>query len=136
MHIDVVRQRLRDRWRIGQIGSRIRTRLGSAIRRSGFVQDGEFLHAHEGPPVRVRTPTEDCDRSVKQIHGSELALAVANMVPDAGTITAEHATTHVARLYGWARGGADIRSTLGATVEALLTDGRLIRVGGELSVPS
>ncbi|MDN5856723.1 MAG: DUF3320 domain-containing protein, partial [Actinomycetia bacterium] len=128
VHIDVVRQRLREGWRIGQIGSRIRTRLDSAIRTSGVVRDGEFLHAHEGPPVRVRTPTEDCDRSVKQIHGSELALAVANMIRDAGTITAEDATTHVARLYGWARGGADIRSTLGATVEALLTDGRLIRV--------
>lgn len=58
------------------------------------------------------------------------------MVRDAGTITAEHATTRVARLYGWVRGGADIRSTLGATVEVLLADGSLISVGGELSVPS
>lgn len=136
VHIDVVRQRLRDRWRIGQIGSRIRARLDSAIRTSGVVRDGEYLHVKDRSAVSVRTPVDGCQRSVEQIHGSELELAVVNLIRDAGGITADEATTHVTRLYGWARVGSEIRSTLGATVEKLLADDRLVRVGGELSVPT
>ncbi|MDN5852568.1 MAG: DUF3320 domain-containing protein [Actinomycetia bacterium] len=136
VHIEVVRQRLRDRWRIGQIGSRIRARLDSAICTSGVARDGEFLHVKDRPAIRVRTPVGDCSRTVEQIHGSELELAIVNLVRDAGSITADDATVNVARLYGWARVGSEIRSTLDATTEKLLADGRLVSADGDLSVPS
>ena len=136
VHIEVVRQRFRDSWNIGQIGSRIRARLDSAVRRSGVVRDGEFLQALDHGEICVRTPTDDCRRAVEQVHSAELELAIVNLIRDTGGITSDDATMHVARLYGWNRTGSEIRSRLGTTLEKLVANGALLRNGGELVVPS
>ena len=136
VHIEVVRQRFREAWYIGQIGSRIRARLDSAIRTSGVVRDGDFLQALSPGEARVQTPTENCRRAVEQVHSSELELALVNLVRDAHGVTPAEATVHVARLYGWNRTGPEIRSRLGTTLEKLVADGTLERNGAELVVPA
>ncbi|SHK25733.1 Part of AAA domain-containing protein [Pseudonocardia thermophila] len=133
VHIDVVRQRLRERWRIGQIGSRIRERLDSAIRMSGVVREGDFLHEYGNGTVRVRTPVEDCRRPVDHVHPTELALALENLVRDAGAISEADAMVNVARIFGWGRIGAGIQARLTSIVDTLVEQGRLRRAEGELS---
>jgi Protein of unknown function (DUF3320) len=133
VHIDVVQQRFRAAWHIGQFGSHIRARLDSAIRMSGVVRDGEFLHAFDRGDVRVRTPSEDCRRAVEQVHASELELAIVNLMRDTGGITSDDATMHVARLCGWKRTGSEIRSRLGTMFERLVANGALDRNGAERS---
>lgn len=107
----------------------------TAVRLSGVVPDGDFLHALDRGEIRVRTPTEECRRAVEHVHSSELELALVNLVRDAGSITSDEATVHVARLYGWTRTGPEIRSRLGATLEKLIANGALDRNGAELVIP-
>ena len=135
VHIDVVRQRLRDAWNIGQIGSRIRARLDSAVRASGVHRDGDFLFTLDRLDPRVRTPVEGCRRAVQEIPGAELELALVNLVRDARRISQDDATVHVARLYGWNRRGPDITRRFATIIAQLVADGRLARAADGLAVP-
>ncbi|WP_214403716.1 DUF3320 domain-containing protein [Pseudonocardia lacus] len=134
VHLEVVYQRFRKAWNIGQIGSRIRENIDIAVQRSGVVRDGNFLHKPGADAVRVRTPVDGCRRAVDQIHSVELELALLSLVRDAGGIAYGDATTHAARLFGWNRRGPDIMKRLEALLDQLVNAGRMSLVGEELSV--
>jgi hypothetical protein len=135
VHIDVVHQRFRQAWNIGQIGSRIRANIDAAVRAAVDVsRDGDFLYAGDATTVVVRTPVDDCRRMVDQIHSSELESALLNLVRDAGGIAWDDLTVHAARLYGWTRRGPDISRRLGDTLDHLVGSDRLSRAGNELRV--
>jgi len=137
VHIEVVHQRFRQAWNIGQIGSRIRANIESAVVRSAQVSRiGDFLHVTGVGVHVVRTPVDGCRRTVEQVHGSELEAALVNLVRDAGGIALDDITVHAAKLYGWGRRGPDITRRLDATLESLVSSGRLRRTGDELSVQS
>ena len=58
-----------------------------------MLRDGEFLTLTGAPLATVRTPTDACHRDVKHVHDSELTLALANLVRDAGGISHDELTT-------------------------------------------
>jgi hypothetical protein len=136
VHAAVLQQRLRDAWDIGRIGARIRDNIDAAIRVAGVVRDGEFLTLTSAPLATVRTPTDACRREVEHVHDRELALALTNLVRDAGGITHDQLTTGVARLYGWTRRGPDISTRLRTLIASLLADGTLTGDEYNLSAPS
>jgi hypothetical protein len=125
VHTAVLQQRLREAWDIGRIGARIRDNIDAAIRVAGVLRDGDFLTLTSKPPAVVRTPTDACRRDVEHVHDSELVLALANLVRDAGGISHDELTTRVARLYGWTRRGPDISTRLHTLIARLLDDGTL-----------
>jgi very-short-patch-repair endonuclease len=125
VHIAVLRQRLRDAWNIGRIGSRIRENIDTAITVARVLRDGDFLTLSRPPLVTVRTPTEACRRDVEQVHDRELTLALVNLVRDAGGITGDELSTRIARLYGWTRRGPDITARMDTLISALLATGTL-----------
>ena len=136
VHIAVLQQRLRDAWDIGRIGARIRDNIDAAIRVAGVLRDGEFLTLTSAPLATVRTPTDACRREVEHVHDHELALALANLVRDAGGITHSELTTRIARLYGWTRRGPDIKTRLDRLIARLIANGTLTGSEHNLTVPS
>ena len=136
VHIAVLQQRLRDAWDIGRIGARIRDNIDAAIRVAGVLRDGEFLTLTSAPLAAIRTPTDACRREVEHVHDHELALALTNLVRDAGGITHSELTTRIARLYGWTRRGPDIRARLDTLIARLIANGTLTGNEHNLTVPS
>jgi hypothetical protein len=125
VHISVLHQRLRDAWDIGRIGARIRDNIDAAIRVAGVLRDVEFITLTSAPLATVRTPTEACRRDVEQVHDRELALALVNLIHDAGGINHNELSTRVARLYGRTRRGPDITTRLQALISGLVANGTL-----------
>jgi REase_MTES_1575/AAA domain/Protein of unknown function (DUF3320) len=123
VHISLLHHRLRDAWHLGRIGARIRDNIDAAIRLAGVIRESDFLMPASPQDVFVRTPTQACARSVEQVHGQELALALIGLVRDARSISHNELTTGVARLYGWNRRGPDITSRMDALISALLRNG-------------
>ena len=136
IHAAVLQQRLREAWDIGRIGARIRDNIDAAIRIADVLRDGEFFTLTSASPATVRTPTEACRRDVEHVHDSELTLAIANLVRDAGGISHDELTTRVARLYGWTRRGPDISTRLHTLIARLLTNGTLTGNEHNLTTPS
>ncbi|MFB9739994.1 DUF3320 domain-containing protein [Pseudonocardia sulfidoxydans] len=136
VHMDIVHQRFRQAWSIGQMGVRIRRRLDEALQRSAVVRDGDFLDPPGGAAVRVRTPADECRRTVEQVHPAELEAAVFNLVRDSAGIEADDVSVQVARLYGWNRVGPEISRRLTATTNELVEQGRLERSESGLRVGS
>lgn len=129
VHISTLHERLRNAWDIGRVGPRIRENIDQAIRRSKMIRDGDFvmtpeLHA-DLQPVTVRTPTQNCQRDIQQIHDKELAEALRGLTRDAGGISQDDLTAAVAKIYGWNRRGSDISARLNSLIEDLLQKGQL-----------
>ncbi|MFC7247604.1 DUF3320 domain-containing protein [Catellatospora aurea] len=134
VHITVMHQRLRDSWGIGRVGSRIRDNIDTAIRHAGLDRDGEFVRVRGAAVREVRSPVDACSRSVEQVHDDELALALTNLVRDAGGVARDELSAHVARLYGWTRRGPDITRRLELLIDRLVVDGAFVANGLSLSL--
>jgi Protein of unknown function (DUF3320) len=70
-------------------------------------------------------PTPACRRTVAQVYGDELDLALIKLAADAAGISADELMTRVARIYGWERVGSDIKERLSGKIAALLGNGDL-----------
>jgi very-short-patch-repair endonuclease len=132
VHVDVVHQRFRQGWNIGQIGSRIRANIDAAARVADVRRDGEWLHAINDSTVAVRTPVDDCRRTVDQIHPTELQAALVQLVRDGGGVAWDELSVTASRLFGWNRRGRDITDRLDAVLQDLIDAGRLVRTADEL----
>jgi very-short-patch-repair endonuclease len=122
VHMDVLYKRLRDAWDIGRIGKNIRDNIDTAIHKARVRHEGDFLLDPDAA-VYVRTPTDLCQRSVSQVHESELDLALLQIAGDAGGISEDELMTRAARVYGWERRSADITSALRERIASLLALG-------------
>ncbi|HKA69147.1 MAG TPA: DUF3320 domain-containing protein [Actinomycetes bacterium] len=125
VHRTVLHQRLREAWQLGRLGARIQDNIDTAIRHSDLVVDGEFVLAPDQDPVTVRTPTEECARSLEQVHDRELAAAVVALVRDAGGIDQNELGAELTRLFGWTRRRQEIQPRLEPIVAELLAGGVL-----------
>lgn len=136
VHIEVLRQRLRDAWDIGRIGSKIRENIDSAVKHAGALRNGDFLTIPGTSVDRVRTPSETTQRRVDQIHPAELKRAIRLLLAEMGSATSEQLTTATARLFGWTRTGSEIQTRLDAMLDRLLEKGEIRRVDGVLQPAS
>ncbi len=127
IHIEIVRERLRDWWNIGRIGANIRTNIDHAIKRAKVVRDEEFLLLPDGGDTGVRTPAKEAVRKVEQVHLDEIGLAVTLTVRDVGAVSRAEAVQSVARIFGWARTGATVERRVGAAIDRLIA-GEVISV--------
>jgi len=133
VHVDVLRARLRAAWDIGHIGSKIRANIDDAIIQSGVTRDQDFLLPSAGL-VTVRTPVPGCERTVVQVHHTELNAALVGYVKDAVGIGEDELSKRVAKLYGWNRRGPEITDRLHERVTALLGSGVLSGTSASLTV--
>ena len=124
VHMDTLFRRLRDAWEIGRIGKNIRENIDIAIIKSQVTRRGSFLIDPDAP-ITVRTPTDQCQRAITQVHESELDLALLKLVSDAAGISQDELTARTARIYGWERRGSDITPRLDERISALLATGQL-----------
>jgi hypothetical protein len=122
VHIEILHKRLRDAWDIGRIGRIIRDNINTAILKARVPRDGDFL-LEPSVGVTVRTPTKLCQRSISQVHDTELDLALMRVAGDAGGISQEDLTVKVARIYGWERRGSDIAAAMQERIASLLDRG-------------
>jgi hypothetical protein len=120
-------------WDIGRIGKNIRDNIDIAIMRSRVMRTGDFL-LNPDAPVTVRTPTDLCQRTISQVHESELDLALVKVVSHAAGIGQDELTTRTARIYGWERRGSDITSRLGERISSLLVRGLLAGTPDNLTI--
>ncbi|WP_229070999.1 DUF3320 domain-containing protein [Actinoplanes sp. DH11] len=134
VHITVLHQRLRDSWDIGRIGARIRDNIDAAIREAGLERDGDFVRLPGTAITEVRSPVDECQRTVEQVHDDELVLALTNLVRDTGGVSRDELSAHVAKLYGWTRRGADIARRLERLIDRLVRSGALSGNGLSLTL--
>jgi hypothetical protein len=124
VHIEILHARVRAAWDIGRVGRLIAENIDDATTQTGVLRDGDFF-LFAGSPIVVRTPTPACKRTVAQVYGDELDLALVKLAADAAGISADELMTRVARIYGWERLGADIKGRLWGRIAALLDNGDL-----------
>ena len=139
---EVVLRRVREAWRVGRAGSRIRDSFDQAVktlRGRGRIVEAEpgYLMIKDGDPNRVRVP-DPADartrRSIDEVPATELRLAIERVVGDALQAGRDELTFAVARLYGWNRRGSDISAALERSVTHLLRMKQLERDGEYLRV--
>ncbi|WJK40109.1 DUF3320 domain-containing protein [Solwaraspora sp. WMMA2056] len=123
VHVELVRQRLRDAWDIGRFGSKIKTNLDAAIRLADVTRIGDFIDVPDRTVTAVRLPTDKVQRKVEQVSDEELRLAVTRLLDSGGTVAREELMTVVSRMYGWGRLGSEIRGRLSAVIGQLIASG-------------
>jgi len=130
----VVLRRLREAWGVRRAGSRIRDRFERCLHyllgKGVLGRSNSFLTLPEQKLVTVRTPTRDegTYRNADEVPPAEIRLAVRLLVQEARSIDREELTTRVARLFGWARRGADIGRSLDEAVDSLVAEGALTEI--------
>jgi very-short-patch-repair endonuclease len=135
LHHGVLLRRVREAWRVGRAGSRIRENfdaaLSSAAAGGQISVDAEGFVSVPGQAITwVRVPVSDeaeTYRSVSEVPPAELRLAVLGLATDAHAIEDDELTTETAMLFGWQRRGADIAAALQATIADLLESRQLVR---------
>jgi hypothetical protein len=135
VRIALVHQRLRDAWGIGRIGSKIADNIDKAIRLSKdtVTRDGDFIDLKGREIDRVRTPNSVA-RKVEHVHDGELRLCVMLLLQDTGTTAKTELITAAARIFGWTRIGADIKSRMDQVIEQLVADDEITDEEGSLSL--
>jgi hypothetical protein len=135
VHIALVHQRLRDAWGIGRIGSKISDNIHRSIRlsRDDVVRNGDFIDRTGRPIDRVRTPNSVV-RKADHVDYGELRLCVRLLLRDTGTTPKTELITAVARIFGWTRTGADIKTRMDEVIEQLVADNEITDEDGQLSL--
>jgi hypothetical protein len=133
VHADLCVQAIREAWGVDRMGSRRRQRveeaLDSLVRQGKLDVDrhGFYWVAGEYNAV-VRGADPDDPESIRKpqlVSPDELKLAISNLVQDARSIEEEDLLRRVARIFGWARTGADIKALLRRCCSELVADGSL-----------
>lgn len=135
VHLDVVFERIRAWWDIGQVSARLRTNVERAAKEARILRDGDFLDLPGRPIDKVRTPTRYMTRKVKQVHIGELELAAQLLLRDAGAADRSELVVGVARIFGWARTGALVDQRINEAIDQLLSGGARKDDGGRLHFP-
>jgi hypothetical protein len=135
VHIDLVRLRLRAAWGLGRMGYQVRENIDAAIQHAEVVREGDFIDSPNRPVSRVRKPGEVADRTVAQVHESELRLAMILVLHDAAVADADDLTGTTARVFGWPRPVGDVRRRLLESVDQLVRTGEILRTPDGLTLP-
>ena len=142
VHVDLVVERIRDRYGLGRAGSRIQERIEqgvrAAIRSGGVVRDGQFAEARfirlpGGDAVPRRPPPDAPARRIEHVADSEIAAGILLTVQRLYGAGRDDLITETARQFGYGRTGPVIRERIGRVADALLREGRLRPSGDGLA---
>ena len=95
----------------------------------------DFIDVAGRPVDRVRTPS-DFVRKAEQVHDDEIGLAITTLLRNAGSTERPELVTAVARIFGWARAGADITRRVTEVTDDLVTNGKIKDTDGRLAFAS
>ena len=146
IHIDEVSRRLSRLWGYKRAGSRIRSSVASAVRRATrtgqirpcLTESDDFLEsrrAPERPVVRDRTDANASVRAADMLPPSELRQAVLQAVEASIAISPADCASDVARMLGFKSTSAQLRTCIERQASALVTEGALALVVGDLRLP-
>ncbi len=134
--IGVVARRVASAWCFGRVSDSI---LGKILVSAGGdsrieERDGFFWPAAmQNPPLRVPKPGEEARRA-DEICPQEWGEAAIHCLCEAFGMEREELIVQAARLMGFARTGVQVRASVGAGVDLLLQNGRLVERDGALAV--
>ncbi|MCX4667968.1 DUF3320 domain-containing protein [Streptomyces sp. NBC_01381] len=133
---DLIFTRVRSAWGLARSGQvvqgRIRQVLRDLVSKGTIVQIGT---AYDRPGRAVefaRTPTRWCERRVALVPAVERQLALRSVVEEQLGAQREDLLREVARFFGWARLGADIREVLTGDVDELVEQGFVVETDAGL----
>ncbi|MFJ9881821.1 DUF3320 domain-containing protein [[Kitasatospora] papulosa] len=139
---ELIFTRVRSAWGLARSGQVIQDRIRRVLRK--LVTKGEILRvgdAYDRPGHEVevaRTPTSRFTRKVTQVPSVERQLALRSVVEESPGVQRAELLREVARFFGWARIGSDIRDALTDDIDDLVargaldeTDGGLLPVDGD-----
>ena len=132
IHESLLFERVRVAWGIGRVRSQTRSNVqpvldriridGREVRRNA----GGFYHIAGQDVVIVRGSTgSEPARTVLQVPGDEIDLAVIRCIRDAIVVEQEQLITAVRTVFGWRRAGADIQNSVNASISRLVQQGVL-----------
>ncbi|WP_435611676.1 DUF3320 domain-containing protein [Streptomyces sp. bgisy159] len=131
---EVVYTRVRLAWGLGRAGPVVRDRIDRALRRllkqRKIVQVGAAYDRPGHAMEFARTPTERCARRVAEVPAAERQLVLGNVVDEGPGVHREDLLREVARFFGWARLGPDIRDALTGDIDTLIAAGGLTESEG------
>ncbi|GHB11205.1 DUF3320 domain-containing protein [Streptomyces termitum] len=133
---ELIITRVRSAWDLGRAGAVVQDRVRRALR--GLVSRGQAVAvdgAYDLPgrePDRARTPTRTVARKVGQVPSAERRIVVLHVVEESPGVDREELLREVARFFGWARLGSEIRDALTADVDGLVRSGTLQETTGGL----
>jgi very-short-patch-repair endonuclease len=133
---DLVFTRVRSAWGISRAGAVVRDSVRRALRRIAsagqIVRVGEAYDVPGRQLVFARTPTSTVARKVGQVPPVERRLVVGRMVEESPGVHREELLREVARFFGWARLGPDIRDALTSDVDELVAKGAVREANSSL----
>ncbi|PWS50231.1 DUF3320 domain-containing protein [Streptomyces sp. FT05W] len=133
---ELIFTRVRSAWGLARSGQVIQDRIRRVLRK--LVTKGEILRvgdAYDRPGHEVevaRTPTSRFTRKVTQVPSVERQLALRSVVEESPGVQRAELLREVARFFGWARLGSDIRDALTDDIDDLVATGALDETDGGL----
>ncbi|MFF0077149.1 DUF3320 domain-containing protein [Streptomyces sp. NPDC005494] len=133
---ELIFTRVRSAWGLARSGQVIQDRIRRVLRK--LVTKGEILRvgdAYDRPGHEVevaRTPTSRFTRKVTQVPLVERQLALRSVVEESPGVQRAELLREVARFFGWARLGSDIRDALTDDIDDLVATGALDETDGGL----
>lgn len=146
IHVDEVGRRLSRLWGYKRAGSRIRNAVGlvasRAIRankiQSSLPESPDFLESCQSPQrpmVRDRTDAGSSVRAVDMLPPTELRHAILRAVEASIAMGPEECAADVARMLGYKSTSAQLKACIERHASALVDQGALALVAGELRLP-
>ncbi|MET8171941.1 DUF3320 domain-containing protein [Streptomyces clavifer] len=133
---ELIFTRVRSAWGLARSGQVIQDRIRRVLRK--LVTKGEIVRtgdAYDRPGHEAevaRTPTSRFTRKVTQVPSVERQLALRSVVEESPGVQRAELLREVARFFGWARLGSDIRDALTEDIDGLVAQGALDETDGGL----
>ncbi|MEE2032325.1 DUF3320 domain-containing protein [Rhodococcus chondri] len=133
---ELIFTRVRSAWLLSKSGQviqkRIRTVLKSLLRKKRIVALGTAYDLPDRDVVVARTPTSQCNRKVAHVPAVERQFAMRRLVEDSPGISSADLLREVARFFGWARLGAEIKAALTSDMKELLERQSIVETEGRM----
>ena len=140
IHFDEVVARVRDLWKLGRAGGRIRAAVEDGLRlriSSGALTSEGDWHMQAGVPVSVRDRSSAVSRSLKKaelLPPQEMRAAIMQLVTEAHSVGREEVVVAVARSLGFQSTSHQLRELIMDQIDILLQGSELNDNAGNLEV--
>jgi hypothetical protein len=140
IHINEIARRIVAAAGQSRVGSRIKDAIESACeyanRKGEIRRRGEFFWTKDmvRPAVRDRSDLPAASRKMELVAPEEIAVAIEQIVGNSYGIGRDSIGPEVSRIFGFSRTGDEIRNTIEAMIDHLLSSGALKQSGSHIVV--